>query len=164
MSKRLEILQQSLLKKEKKFDDRLQEHFDTVKQSNGQPLNDKRNGAATTIRWDRQNDALRTMNKEIEKTKNAIEREEGKINGCEYIKTLLPEPICKLIDSGELIQWRKHPNIFFVPGVDKARIGWDLKKKFLYHNYVGSITDRDAHKKFADIFNSLKASIQTNDH
>lgn len=159
MSTRLEILQASLEKKVQKFNEKLQAHFDDVKRANGQPLNDKRNGAATMNRWDRQDAALSNLNKEIQKTKDAIEREEDKIGGCEYIQTLLPEPIRKLIESGELIQWRKHPSIFFVPGIDKARIGWDLKKKFLYHKYVGSITDKDAYKKFADMFNSLKAEI-----
>ena len=47
MSKRLEILKNSLVKKEQQFNEKLQTHFDTVKQSNGQPLNDKRNGQAT---------------------------------------------------------------------------------------------------------------------
>ena len=43
MSKRLEILKQSLAKKEELFSQKLDDHFSTVKQANGQPLNDKRN-------------------------------------------------------------------------------------------------------------------------
>ena len=54
MTKRLDILKNSLAKKEKEFDAKLQNHFDTVKLANGQPLNDKRNGRATINLWERQ--------------------------------------------------------------------------------------------------------------
>ena len=73
-SRRMEILQQSLVKKQAAFDKRLQNHFDDVLSANGQPLNDKRNGQATLNRWERQNDGLRSADKEIEKTQRAIER------------------------------------------------------------------------------------------
>lgn len=75
-SRRMKILQQSLAKKQAAFDQRLQNHFDDVRSANGQPLNDKRNGQATLNRWERQNDGLRTADKEIEKTLRAIEREQ----------------------------------------------------------------------------------------
>ena len=79
-SRRLEILHQSLAKKQAAFDKRLQNHFDDVLSANGQPLNDKRNGQATLNRWERQNDGLRTADKEIEKTQRAIEREQAAID------------------------------------------------------------------------------------
>lgn len=60
MSKRLGILKASLAKKEARFNERLQHHFDTVAQANGQPLNDKRNGRATLNKWDKQSDAQRS--------------------------------------------------------------------------------------------------------
>lgn len=44
---RLEILQNSLAKKNAVVDAKISNHFATVAQANGQPLNDKRNGAAT---------------------------------------------------------------------------------------------------------------------
>ena len=47
MSKKLEILKNSLAKKEQELQRRFDVHFATVKQANGQPLNDKRNGQAT---------------------------------------------------------------------------------------------------------------------
>ena len=56
MSRRLEILKASLAKKQTLFDQRLQQHFDTVKEANGQPLNDKRNGRVTLNKWDKQSD------------------------------------------------------------------------------------------------------------
>ena len=67
MTKRLEMLKASLVKKEAELDRRMQAHFDTVKQANGQPLNDKRNGQATLNKWEKQNDAIRNQQVEIEK-------------------------------------------------------------------------------------------------
>ena len=90
MATRLEILQGSLVKKQQKFDDMLAHHFATVKLANGQPLNDKRNGAATLRRWDRQDEALRNQLAEIEKTKRAIEREEGKNAETEHVYNTFP--------------------------------------------------------------------------
>lgn len=157
-SKRLEILKQSLIKKEELFSDRLQNHIDTVKQANGQPLNDKRNGRATLNKWDRQNDALRNIQEGIEKTKRAIEKEEGKIFDVEHAKGSLPAEILKLVESGELIQWRKHPNTFFVPGVDKARIVW-TKDKVIAHKFTSEVTDKEQWKIFARTFNALRAAL-----
>ena len=74
---RLEILKNSLIKKEKQFDDKLQNHINTVKQANGQPLNYKRNGRATLNKWDRQNESLRNLKDSIQKTKDEIEKEEA---------------------------------------------------------------------------------------
>ena len=76
---RLDILKASLEKKQAEFNRKLNEHFADVKRTNGQPLNDKRNGYSTMKRWDRQNDALSRMQKEIEKTQTAIEHEESRI-------------------------------------------------------------------------------------
>ena len=70
MSKKLEILKQSLAKKEQELQRRFDEHFATVKQANGQPLNDKRNGQATLNKWEKQNNAIRTLKESIEKTKS----------------------------------------------------------------------------------------------
>ena len=65
MSKRLEILKQSLAKKEQQLNAKIDQHFATVKQANGQPLNDKRNGQATLNKWQRQNEAIRTIQKAL---------------------------------------------------------------------------------------------------
>ena len=154
-TKRLEILEESLKKKQQLFDDKLQNHFDTVKQANGQPLNDKRNGRATLDKWDRQNESLRRLQDGIEKTKDAIERERGKINNVEASKETLPADSLALIESGALIQWRKYPNMFFVPGVDKARIIWDSKKRIVAHKFATTLTDREQRKRFADVYNPL---------
>jgi len=159
MSKRLEILKNSLIKKEKQFDDKLQNHIDTVKQANGQPLNDKRNGQATLNKWDRQNESLRNLKDSIQKTKDAIEREEGKIMDVEQTNKIIPAEILELVEKGELNQWRKHPNTFFVPDVDKARIVWDNKRKVVAHRYAHLITEQEQRTKFVRLYNGLNAVL-----
>jgi hypothetical protein len=160
MSKRLAILTNSLAKKAALFNEKLAAHFVDVKSANGQSLNDKRNGAATMRRWDRQNDSLRSLQESIDKTKAAIEREEGKIADCEHMNSQLPSPLLEAIESGTLNQWRKYPNTFFVEGVEKARIVWDVKKQVLCHRYTKRITDKDQWRVFAKTYNSLSAQIK----
>ena len=156
---RLDILKASLEKKQAKFNRKLNEYFSDVKSANGQPLNDKRNGYSTMKRWDRQNDALSRMQKEIEKTQTAIEREEGRIRCIDRNRNSMPEEIQELINDGTLKQWGKYPHIMFVEGVDKARIIWDDRKKVVMHKFVSSITDTEQRRKFARVYNSLNASI-----
>ena len=159
MSKRLEILKNSLIKKEQLFTDKLQNHIATVKQANGQPLNDKRNGQATLNKWDKQNESLRSLNESIQKTKDAIEREEDKIMDVNHANSFIPSEILQLVGSGTLNQWRKHPTIFFVEGVDKARIIWDKKKKVVAHRYYSQITDEEQKLWFRKIYNSLNEQL-----
>lgn len=113
--------------KEQAFNDRLQNHFDTVKQANGQPLNDKRNGRATLNKWDRQSDALRNLESSIQRTKDAIEREEMKIALVESVD--IPDFMLQAINDGRITQWRKHPRFFFVTGVKHGRIVLDEKRE-----------------------------------
>lgn len=159
---RLDILKASLEKKQAKFNKKLDEHFADVRSANGQPLNDKRNGAATMRRWDKQNDSLSNIQKEIEKTKSAIENEKGKLIDIAGNKSRMPKEITDLIDNGTLRQWGKYPHIMFVDGVDKARIIWDDKKKVVMHKFVNTLTDKEQRKKFAQVYNSLHAAINQN--
>ena len=156
MSKRLEVLKQSLAKKQALFDSKLSAHFDSVKQANGQPLNDKRNGKATLDRWTRQKEALQNVQAGIETTKQAIEREALKVAAVQAVE--LPPAIRELVESGELIQWRKHPNRFFVLGVDRARIVWDEDKRVVAHQYLREVPV-DQYPKFRDTFNQLRRAI-----
>lgn len=158
-TKRLEILENSLVKKENLFNEKLQNHINTVKQANGQPLNDKRNGQITLKKWEKQNDSLINLQESIKRTKNAIEVEKDKIKGCESVKNDLPKAIISMIKNGTLIQWRKHPNTFFVTGVDKARIVWDKKNKNVAHKYVKIITDKEQWGFFAKTYNYLYKEI-----
>ena len=152
---RLTILENSLAKKKELFSDKLSSHIDTVKQANGQPLNDKRNGASTLSKWDRQNDSLRTLDESIKKTENAIEREKSKIAGVEYANKNIPKIILDLVENGTLNQWRKYPNRFFVNGVDKARIIWDVKDKNVSYKYLRQIPNKEQFDKFKEIYNTL---------
>lgn len=156
---RLDILKSSLEKKEAKFNKKLDEHFADVRSANGQPLNDKRNGYSTMKRWDRQRDSISNIEKEIEKTKDAIEYEEWKIRGIAREKSGMPKEIADLIDNGTLEQWGKYPHVMFVDGVDKARIIWDDKKKVVMHKYTNTLIDKEQRKKFAQVYNSLHAAI-----
>jgi len=156
MSKLLERLQSSLEKKQCIFDSRLSEYYASVKQTNGQPLNDKRNGMSTLAKWERQNDGLRKIHAEIEVTKKAIEREKSKIAKVDALE--LPSAIRVMIDDGVLIQWRKYPNRFFVQGVDRGRIVWDDKNKVITHQYLGEIP-AEQYPKFRDTFNKLRREI-----
>lgn len=134
-------------------------HFADVKQANGQPLNDKRCGRTTLSRWERQDRAIANQQKEIEKTKRAIEREESKANDIKHVTEMLPTEIVELIKDGTLRQWGKHPNILFVDGVEKARLIYDFKKKQIMHKYTRLIQDNEQYKNFAQIFNSLSKQI-----
>ena len=101
---RLDTLKASLAKKEEKFNRMLDTHIKDVKSANGQPLNDKRNGYATMNRWDKQNNALLNQQKEIEKTKNAIEYEESKQKNILNHRGTMPDEISILIEDGTLKQ------------------------------------------------------------
>jgi len=152
MTARLEILKSSLAKKEARFDARLQDHFDTVAQANGQPLNDKRNGSATLNKWDRQSDALRSLQDSIQRTKDAIEREETKIANVSLVS--LPTYIQQAIDDGLITQWRKFPRFFFVAGVSHARIVLDESSGVIAHRYLSKVP-KDEYPIFRDVFNKL---------
>lgn len=162
MTKRLEILENSLKKKEDLFNNKLQNHFDTIKMSNGQPLNDKRNGFSTMKKWENQNDTLRNIDKSIDKTKDAIQREKFKIIDCESAKEQFPKIILDMLSEGVLTQWRKHPNYLFINGVDKVRLVFDPKAKKISHKYSSEITDKDEWKLFAQIYNRISFELKKN--
>lgn len=160
MSKRLEILKASLIKKEAALDAKFTAHFADVKRANGQPLNDKRNGHVTLNRWEKQGDSIRKAQAEIQKTKDAIEFEEDRISGCETIRGVLPSEILELLESGKITQWRKHPNRFFVVGVDRARLVWDSKLQKVLHSHVAEIPKGTGQFDiFKDVFNHLNNTV-----
>lgn len=156
MSKRLDQLERSLERKQDAVNDKIAAHFECVKSANGQPLNDKRNGQATRVSWERQNDVIRRLLSEIEKTEAAIEREKSAIARVESVT--LPAPINRAIAEGRLRQWRKHPKTFFVDGVDEARIVL-LDDGRLAHRHVSAITCADQWRKFAKTYNELRAEM-----
>lgn len=152
---RLDILKNSLAKKEAILDGKFDEHFSCVKSANGQPLNDKRNGQATMNKWERQNDSIRRHLGEIEKTKAAIEKEQYKISDTEAMYGKMPKVLTDLIDNGTLAQWRKFPHIMFVSGVDKARIVFNEDTGVISHKYVNQIESKEQYAIFRDVFNNI---------
>jgi hypothetical protein len=158
-SKKLKILTASLIKKEAVLDKKFETHFNSVKQANGQPLNDKRNGQSTLNKWDRQSDSIRNQKESIEKTKRAIQREENKIIDVEQTNTFIPPEILELVKVGKLNQWRRYPNTFFVPDVDKARIFWDNNRKVVAHRYTHLITEQKQRSKFVKLYNNLNTIL-----
>jgi hypothetical protein len=102
------------------------------------------------------------LKESIGKTKSAIEFEEGRINGVNYQnENFIPKEILEIVEKGELIQWRKHPTHFFVPGVDKARIWWDESRKSVAHKYAHLIETQEQRTKFVRMYNSLNAILNT---
>lgn len=160
MSTRIEVLEASLAKKQAKLNELIEAHFSDVKSANGQPLNDKRCGRSTMGRWQKQDAAIARMFEEIAKTENAIGYERDKQRVADNTLANIPAPIVKLVESGTLKQWRKYPHIFFVDGVDKARILWDFKKKQLMNSYLHTVKDRDQFEKFKAVFNGLLEELK----
>ena len=160
---KLEILEGSLEKKEAILDQKIEAYVKDVRRANGQPLNDKRDGHKTIARWDKKNDVARNQKRSVEKTENAIEYEKGLILEVSRANEDLPEEILELVKSGVLTQWRKHPTTFFVVGVKKARIHWDLKKGILSYKYYQEIPDLEQRKLFAKVYNGLKQQLNPKD-
>jgi len=157
MATRIEVLQKSLEKKQAAFDQRLSDHMQDVKAANGQPLNDKRGGREVMARWGKQDDAMRNQQASIAKTEAAIEREQYLIANA--ASSEVPHCLRGFLDAGQITQWRKYPNRFFVVGVEHARIVV-LKTGIIAHQNVSEIKGDDR-KKFAAIFNAAK-QIESN--
>lgn len=155
---RLTTLESSLAKKYECLNALTQTHMDSAREANGQPLNDKRNGMATMKRWDKQQAAISAQLKEIEKTEEAIEDEKELLNEIAAWRKVLPQPIISAMDSGEITQWRRHPNRFFVSGVPKARIVWDEKTGKLSSAHTNNLAG-ESHDKFNAVFCRLKKEI-----
>jgi len=155
---RLEILLNSLEKKKLKQSSQINAHFSDVRLANGQPLNDKRNGVATLRRWVKQNQSIRNLDASIEKTESAIARENSTIAHVKSVR--LPEALCQALEAGEITQWRKHPRMFFVPGVDRGRICWDVKTQLLGHRYLSAVPP-DQFPLFRDTFNKLSHKVKS---
>lgn len=152
---RIEILEASLRKKEAEFDASLSAHIADVCSSNGQPLNDKRNGFATIRRWERQDESLRKKKEGIEKTKEAIARERraiARVQSSEF-----PDLVKELIDSGKLTIWRKFPKFIFVNGVEKARIKYDKGKFFA--SYYSELPECE-YAIFMDMCKTLNSKLR----
>lgn len=159
-SNRLVVLETSLEKKKAKLEQLFDTHFASVKEANGQPLNDKRNGQATLNKWERQNNAIRAQKESIAVTEAAIEKEIGKIVDSEAAQGGFPPIITAMIEEGVLTQWRKHPTTLFIKGVDKARLVYDAKQGLVLHKYTSALHgNEDQQKIFMAAWSRLKTEI-----
>lgn len=157
--KRLDILKNSLEKKQASFNEKLSIHMDDVKGAMGEPMAGHRGGEKVLRRWDKQHKSLKTLDESIDRTKRAIEREESKSAGVERSKETVPKIFFDLVEQGVLNQWRKHPNIFFVVGVDKARIGWDEKKNVAYNRYYRHIENDGQKLAFKEAWKVIYSNL-----
>lgn len=153
-SKRLDMLLNSLNKKREDaeaYSERMQQE---AKNRMGQPIHASERGIRN--RWEREHNTLSNKLDSIKKTERAIEREKDLIERVN--STNLPDQINQAIQSGELSQWRKYPNRFFVKGVEKGRIIWDEKKGQLLASHYHEVPDEQK-PIFKEAFNKLKASL-----
>lgn len=157
-TKRLEILENSLVKKQAELKRRVKEHYEDVRSANGQPLNDKRNGRRTMDRWDEQMHMIMKTEDSIEKTKRAIDREKTKIARVECFD--VPPAIQELLDTGVLIQWRRHPNRFFVKGVENGRIVYEDGKILVAHHK--EIPNQEQYTIFLNVAKELSKKLEQN--
>lgn len=77
MSK-LEISKNKLIRLESELDEAIQDLYDTQKTTNGQPMNDKRNGRAWFRKMEQKENKCRRLRKEIEEQKIRVEKLEYK--------------------------------------------------------------------------------------
>lgn len=88
----------------------------------------------------------------IQRTKNAIEREEMKIALAASVS--IPEFMQQAIDDGLITQWRKYPRFFFVNGVKHGRIVLDEKTGMIAHRYLNKVSQEE-YPIFRDVFNKI---------
>lgn len=159
MPSKIEKMKLSLQKKKDLFDRKLSEHYEDARSTNGQPLNDKRNGVATQKRWERQNNTLMNLNASIEKTEVAIDKYECQHSYAEVVLGKMPAPVKKLVEEKKIVQWIKHPTTFFVAGVKTGRFVWDFKKNFMFARYIHQIETKEEYAVFRDIYNGLRKAL-----
>lgn len=159
-TKRLEILNNSLTKKQKIFNDLFIAHTEEVKKAQGEPLRGHRRGNKILKTWEKTAQRLTIKLKEIKKTQRAIDRE--KYKGKKKEKALMKHQphIKKMIEDGILSVWRKHERIAFVVGVDRARIYFEEIDSVYYiekHKFYNEIECPEQKEKFKNIYNDIRA-------
>lgn len=156
MSKRLDILEQSLEKKSALLDDRISDLFNAVRSTNGQPLNDKKCGSKVFKQWEKLDKAVASAKAKIKKAETAIEREKARIRRVENCPA--PAFIQKFIDLGEVVQWRKFPNRFFITGVKGGRIVWDEVPQRLTCSHLSEVPE-DQRERFKTVYEALQQEM-----
>lgn len=157
---RRQTLEASLARKEAKFNEALSSHMYDVKGAQGEPMAGHHGGEKVLSRWERQNNSLRRQSEGIEKTKKALEREDYrdlvKVDAQEKLLKM-PQIIQDLVSDGTLNQWKKHPTIFFVDGVSKARI--QIKGGKAYHRFASQCANNEEFQLFRSIYNKVNKEV-----
>ena len=159
-TKRLEILNNSLAKKQKIFNDLFIAHTEEVKKAQGEPLRCNRRGNKILNTWEKTAQRLTIKLKEIKKTQRAIDREKYKSQKKEKALMKHQPHIKKMIEDGILSIWRKHERIAFVVGVDRARIYFEEVDGVYYlegHKFYNQIECQEQKEKFKTIYNDIRA-------
>lgn len=157
---RRKILEASLAKKESDFNTTLALHMDDVKGAQGEPMAGHRGGEKVLTRWEGQNSKLLRKQESIEKTRNALKREDDRDADKSYAADILldmPEIIQNMVKDGKLNQWTKHPTIFFVEGVSKARI--QIKKGKAFHRFAKQVANNEEFQIFRSIYNEINKEV-----
>ncbi|NCX95785.1 MAG: hypothetical protein EBX41_05120 [Chitinophagia bacterium] len=158
-SQRLEILKNSLIKKEERQQYLLSQFYGGWHGRQGQPIDlSRKSDRALLNRTDKYDNALRNISAEIQKTKDAIEREEGKLRQVELTNQILPASLLEFVNRGELIQWRKYPNTFFIPGIEKVRLIWKPKENKLFTRY-GEYLQKSQKQEFVNLVQRILDAI-----
>ena len=155
---RLEILEESLRKKKDLLNEKINDLFSAVAETNGQPLNDKKDFRKNVKRFNKKNNYIIRQEDEIEKTVRAIEKEKMLLKNIESSRNKLPSPVIELIEKKIITQWRRFPDHFFVVGVEKARIILRDNNK-LYFKYTENIPNENQRIIFNKVFNDLQKKL-----
>jgi hypothetical protein len=148
-----------LARKEDELNRRFDNQFEHQRKTNGQPMNDKRNGRAWFNKKDKLDQAIGKQMEEIEKSKAYIKRLEERVAFLEKWEKELPAPLLEATLAGRLNQWKRHPRMFFVEGVEKARIVWNSDTKTIGATYVKQIPSKEQYAIFRDTFNGLRKEL-----
>ena len=132
---RLEILKNSLAKKEKRLAEVLEKQKQTIVH----------------------------QKEEIDKTKRAIAREEAKEHGTGYIYSLMPGYLKNMIDDGTLKQCQRHPHILSVSGVEGAKLYFNEKTGIVSRRYASKIQGKEQFLEFWRVFRELD-TLQNDSH
>ena len=128
----LEKMNNKLKTMEEKKSSMINAHFAEIVPHGGTPfITDNSKGRQAKNRFDKSNDAIRNLSKQIEEQKEKINKMENKIayratqtkQSVKFIKKNEISPILlKLQEDGKVKQWAKNPQLFFVIGLEKVAL------------------------------------------
>ena len=134
--------------------------MEDVRGAQGEPMAGHRGGEKVLSRWEAQNRALLRKQESIDKTLSALAREDERDADKAFAKSTLsdmPAIIQTMVEDGRLNQWGKHPTVFFVEGVSKARI--QIKKGKAYHRFATKVANNEEFQIFRTVYNEINKKV-----